>query len=416
MSRHGDPDFDELAELFLTEPDEADAAGERTGGIELVVVGSLPVRASLWLVPYVDAVAREVGPAVLVRLDEELPSLQVLRAPDALELQPWSELSEAITDLSPHVAWWIVRPPLDVTAHQMATAGCDRITILCSANQGSAVDAYGRIKTLVEAGGPGLSRLGVAVLGEDRHRAQAMHRKLSHTASTKLEVELPLVACIQKMNASTRASQRLTFGAHSRASLQTVLGWIRDAAASVAEPVALPRVATERAAVAAPPQSSEAPPVDAGPQRPIKMRPKPSIELEPKDPIETVEADEHGERALLAGHIDGVTFLGVRCPGHERLEVGVDASGRLHVMACEEQMREIPVVEAWACAHRELIDKASPDQWIDTSATTVICHVFTDTPASLADLHSTGYRLHVLTPVTVDGHRGWYYAPLNASV
>ena len=86
MSQHRDSDFDELAELFLTEPDETAGSSGRTGGIELIVVGSLPVRASLWLVPYVDAVAREVGPAVLVRLDEELPSLQVLRAPDALEL------------------------------------------------------------------------------------------------------------------------------------------------------------------------------------------------------------------------------------------------------------------------------------------------------------------------------------------
>jgi hypothetical protein len=224
---------------------------------------------------------------------------------------------------------------------------------------------------------------------------------------------------MQKMNASTRASQRLTFGAHSRASLETVLGWIREATTTVAEAVPRQRAAAEPATVAVTPRASQPPAVDGGHQRlewPIKMKPKPSIELEPKDPPQTVETDEQGSPALLAGHIDGVTFLDVRCPGHEQLEIGVDTSGRLHVVACEEQMREIRVVEAWACAHSELIDKASPDQWIDTSTTSVICHVFTDTPASLADLHSTGYRLHVLAPITVDGRSGWYYAPLNADV
>jgi len=42
--------------------------------------------------------------------------------------------------------------------------------------------------------------------------------------------------------------------------------------------------------------------------------------------------------------------------------------------------------------------------------------VFTDRPASLADLHGCDLRLHLLTPITVDGRRGWYHAPLNADV
>ena len=137
--------------------------------------------------------------------------------------------------------------------------------------------------------------------------------------------------------------------------------------------------------------------------------------MEPKKPAVALEPDEQGIPVPLAAHIDGVTPLEVRCPGHERLELGVDPAGRLHVIARHEQMRELHVVEAWASAHRELIGKACPQQWIDPAARTV-CHVFTAEPAAVADLHGSALRLHVLAPVFVDGRQGWYAAPLNAAV
>ncbi|MHC4273568.1 MAG: hypothetical protein ACYSUR_07850, partial [Planctomycetota bacterium] len=89
--------------------------------------------------------------------------------------------------------------------------------------------------------------------------------------------------------------------------------------------------------------------------------------------------------------------------------------GRLHVIARHEQLRELHIVEAWARAHRELIARACPEHWIDPAAGTV-CHVFTDEPAAVADLHGSALRLHVLAPVFVDGRQGWYAAPLNAAI
>ena len=51
--------YDELTALFVTGPDEP--RDRPTPTIELVVVGSLPVRASLWLGPYVEAISRDSG-------------------------------------------------------------------------------------------------------------------------------------------------------------------------------------------------------------------------------------------------------------------------------------------------------------------------------------------------------------------
>ena len=84
------------------------------------------------------------------------------------------------------------------------------------------------------------------------------------------------------------------------------------------------------------------------------------------------------------------------------------------MVAREADRRALHIVAAWARTHRELISLTSP-HYIDP-AVKVVCHVFTDEPSSLCDLHGTDLRLHVLAQVTVEGKRGWYAAPLNASV
>ena len=91
MSAGMDP-FDELAALFLTEPDAPGHGGCVAGqGLtpELVVIGHLPVRAGLWLTPYVDAMARQGGPAALLRLDGGGATVELLRGSEAsLPIQP----------------------------------------------------------------------------------------------------------------------------------------------------------------------------------------------------------------------------------------------------------------------------------------------------------------------------------------
>jgi hypothetical protein len=430
--------FQELADLFLTDTDappppeqhDDDDDGGATGGpgdtvvgtseVELIVVGSLPVRATLWLVPYADAIGRESGPTALIRLDDEAATLQVLQAAPDLIGQRWPNLGEAIAGIAGRVARWVVRPALDVTPGDLAAAGCRRVTILSSANEGAIVDAYQRIKSLVEASeASGASRpsLGLAVLGAERSRAERMRQQLSRTTKTFLDVELPLAACVQRMDSAIRATDCLAFTGERKPPLRSVLRWIRDATAA-AEPAPSPEPVAPTETVRAVAVSSvpvveprpEPEPADA-----VRLAPKPGAGVEPKEPAPAAEPDEHGVPVPLAAYIDGVTPLDVRCPGHEKLELGIDASGRLHVIAGEAQLRELHVVEAWARAHREIIGRACPGHWIDPAARTV-CHVFTDEPASLADLHGSDLRLHVLAPVFVDGKQGWYAAPLNAAV
>lgn len=427
MTDHVDP-FDELAALFLTEPepaaDEDDGLGAKNVIIELAVVGHLPVRAGVWLTPYADAIAREQGPTALLRLDPDVASLLLLRPSDD-DAPPAPEnatLPEAIEQLARAADTWILRPPPNTPLQQLVEAGADRLTILSSADEAAVVAAYQLIKDLVEAAehaGCKLPAMGLAVLGSDRHAAERMRQRLNRTTNTFLGIELPMTACICQMQPTIRAAD---FGRYTNEPPRTIgvyLDLIHDAIDPTertppvhAEPgppvVQVPSRPTPRAVdPAAIPRSKVAQPAR------IKVPPKPTIDVEPKQPDRALEPDEKGAPVPLAKYVDALTELSaVRCPGHELVELGVDKSGRIHVLAREAQLRDLRIVETWAKAHRELIAMACPDQQFDPAGK-IVSHVFTDTPATVADLHASDLHLHVLTPVMVEGRQGWYAAPLN---
>jgi len=444
MPRTADP-FDELAALFLTDPDRPAGDRAQRATVELLIVGHLPVRGSLWLVPYADAVAREAGPTALIRLDDEQPSLEILRGPPgAPPVSAAGTLREAIAGVAAVPASWMVRPAGGTTSGEIVAAGADRITILTSADQAAVVRAYEWVLNLVEAAERShraAPQIGLAVLGADTEVARGVMGRINQTARSNLDVELRLVACVPRMDAEVESSGSVRFSPQATPDLAEVVNWINTPAP--APPVASPELqqvpspssqseppgaleqgARSDAPEAAPVRSTEP---AAAPEPPVptavcgscgstvKLVPKPSVELETKIPAGSIEPDDRGAPVPLSHYVEGLTPLAVRCPGHERVELALDSAGRLNILGREDAMRQMRIVETWAKAHREIISMACPDQWIDPGGATVT-HVFTERPASVADLHGSDLRLHVLTPVTVDGRKGWYAGPLNAVV
>lgn len=164
---------------------------------------------------------------------------------------------------------------------------------------------------------------------------------------------------------------------------------------------------------APPPQSPATQPANGhGAPKPVKLAPKPAINYEIKHPSTALEPVADGKPVLLSTYVEGLTTLPVHSPGHERVELAVDAAGRLHLLGREQTLREMRLVESWARAHRELIAMACPQHPIDQGAKAV-CHIFSAEPVALADLHGADLRLHVLAPVQVNGHTAWYAAQLN---
>lgn len=464
MSRTIDP-FDELAAMFLSSPAPAQplqAAPPRTiapqrsqtsrvpkaaprPAIDVLVVGHLPVRAGLWLTPYADAVARDHGCVALVRLDGSEPSLQILRGPAEFTSSPQPvTLQHGIAELGGSVNAWIVRPAPGGAADstELVASGSPQVTILSSGDEAAVVAAYQVIKNLSQAAqetDSPVPAVQLAVMGCDQVAAEAVVERLNRTTVSFLGVEVRLANSLPRMDASIRSTRYMSFAHEPMPALADVLAWLKDAEqASLRRPVQSPGVigrvggeehSTESRADSAPrratlriedPQPS--PRAGNGIHRevqpaagdvPMRLRPKPAMDVEAKDTAQPREPDDHGRPIPLATHVEGLTPLIVRMPGHEHVELAVDRAGRLHVLCNEPVLRDLHVVQSWAHAHREIIAMACPQSFIDQSAT-VIGHVFTDRPAALADLHGTDLHLHVRAPVVVNGQTGWYAAPLNS--
>ncbi|MHC4711479.1 MAG: hypothetical protein ACYTA3_13985, partial [Planctomycetota bacterium] len=161
-----------------------------------------------------------------------------------------------------------------------------------------------------------------------------MQQQLSRTTKTFLEVDLRLAACVQRMGTAIRATECLAFTGEPKPPLRSVLRWIRDATAAAGPGPAAPiEVPPDTRQTAGTNGIADEPRAETEPSDAVRLAPKPGARVEPKEPAPAAEPDEKGVPVPLATYIDGVTPLDVRCPGHEKLELGIDPAGRLHVIA-----------------------------------------------------------------------------------
>jgi hypothetical protein len=250
-----------------------------------------------------------------------------------------TSLIDAVDQLGPHVGAWIVRPAPQTPLRAMLSAGNERIVVLSSAEEFARIAAYQRIKSRVEESVRTGSRgpnLGLAVLGapaEAAHRAQSL---LDETARASLGVSVPLVRCLQHADSKDQATEWIGFDERAP-DLTIILQRIRGAATVPSPPP--------------PPQPLPPPEVPAAAPR-LAPAPKVEVELEPKSPVAAAEPDRDGAPRALAGFIEDLEPLAVRCPGHERPELAVDEAGRLHILARDGDLRELLIVKAWAGGDR----------------------------------------------------------------
>lgn len=479
--------IDELAAIFMTPADAAggtngrslDAAGESATAtdtfIELLLVGHLPVRGNLWLTPYADALAREIGPVALIRLDGEQPTLEVMRGRDEWRAQiAGRPMREALTCIAGEIRGWVIRPRAGTTGalpRPETIGAADRLMLLSGADQAAAVAAYQllkRIKHEADEAEIDLPSIVMSVVGSQPESATAMVRRLQSTAMSQLSVCIELDRVLPCIDSEACSSMYLRFAGEEIEDAGEVAAMIDDALAATRrqrqptidepmpdEPMAgrmspaatanaqstsamrEPFEASRAAAneqddspdedapavawdpIVRPSASDPEPAKAAAPDAArIKLSPKPAAGREAK-PTFADRADGEGaagdgelQPAQLAVHVSGLTPIDIRSPRSSHVELAVDASGGLHLLTRDAYLRELRIVEAWAHAHRELLTMALGDDVIDPNAS-ITCHLFTSDPATVADLHGTAFKLHVLAPVEVEGRTGWYAAALN---
>lgn len=416
-----DEALDELTALFLTPAASESRHTSAPATTELLITGHMPVRGNLWVLPYADAVASESGCCTVVTLngDDEI-ALDVLRGEHVKPLRAQS-VHDTVHSLVSTTQRWMLRPTAPVQFDQVVRADADRVTILTGTDGIAVVAAYKIIKDLAAAAADAnvtLNDVGVVVVGADEQAAKEMVRRLNLTASSFLDADVKLRRCISKIDAGTRGTQHLDIVGEPCPNIDEVISWIRDADAPTEESES---TSVEHDATFAPtPDDQEPEPFVTKTEREHltsmhsngngetigKLQPK-VVEQSRQPVVEDSPASQ-----LLVEHVDGLAAIGPRCPGQESIELAVDTRGALHLLGREKCLREMRIVKAWVESHASLLVMACGEDTIDTQQD-VVCHIFSDTPASLADLHGTGLRLHVLAPVGVGDHVAWYSAPLN---
>lgn len=236
--------FDHLAGMFMTEGDDAPARTASSAPdepapapplraaaeIELLVVGHLPVRASLWLGPYADAVAEDAGTVAMVRLDGEETLAQVFGAPTFPDEA--RDAKTAIAGLGRAVDRWIVRPAAGAAPADLLAVDADRITILSSPDQVAVVNTYRLVKELHDAAVAADHRvpaIELAILGAEPEAAEQAADRIARTTAELLGVEIPLVRVLPRMIPAVSSSGLRSFPGARRPTLDEVVAWMDDA-------------------------------------------------------------------------------------------------------------------------------------------------------------------------------------------
>lgn len=463
--------FDDLADLFLgggmdgstppppsgTSAAHADASdGHVTVAashackpllVEGLVLGHLPMLASLWASQYPRMVAAtDNAPVALVRLDAGAARVELFHPPHAtpgpsrlakqaagnghstrqhaLPDRPCPDLAGAISraaQVASRIVIYSSFPADELLFTRSATISA--MAVLTGADDASAVGAYKAIKRLAgndhgAKAGDRTRMIRVAVMGSEEGKASAAFHRLADAAGSFLSIPIELAGHCRQIAGGVPGT--ILFEGPSAMTTQAVLEALarpeRHGAASMSEPV--------RSHVAVLPPSpkpaADLPVVDdtnlladvPAPQVPAVTAPTASHSGEaaaiglPSAPSSSPMPPAHTPAPSAASSTPvGLTPLPIRCPFDRTPVLAIDGAGVPQVIASgdagrsAEAIQQLLSVAAWFWTSRELLGMVCP--MLRTDARPVL-HLITDRPTDVKRLIDSELRLHVRIPPVVE--------------
>jgi hypothetical protein len=269
--------------------------------------------------------------------------------------------------------------------------------LLSGADQAAVVGAYRVLKGLITTSNENipLPTIQLVIVGAEERSAADAASRIIQTAHHQLDVQINVGQALPAMGSSTKVVSQVTFP--RRSNVVDLLGRIRNGAVVEEKCPTTPRFVEP-----SPPIFSES-----------TIEPNSEVDIEKETPNRMIEDTSKTQvSSTYASYVDGLLAITPRCPEHEHVELAVDTNGRVHVLADAQDLRDASIVSAWVVRHQELLAMACGGLQIDTS-TKPVQHLFTSDAVSVADLHGTGVRMHLLADVEVDGHVGVFCTPLN---
>lgn len=433
------PEYDALAELFLgadapaparieakpaprpadpplrlagVEPDlhsdEPPAPARDAAVIDAVILGSLPVYASAWLLQHArDQSQKDAAPVALVRTLSGECSVDVVGiAPGDIPKDAMSSLDAALAFVAASCARVLLRTG-ETSEHDLAShPAVGAITILTGVDDPALVAAYRTVKAIHSCEKP----IRIATMGAPEADARRAFDKISRAAGAFLETPVEFAGHVEKIEPAP--SVCLHRGA-SRVSLESLLDSIRSRPVPVSPPD--PEYSTD-----------ENQPSDAAPE-PDAPRDPPALATDAPTPD---DAPSHArapapiveQTPTLASRVKGLALTPIKAPGCARVEIAVDAAGRVHLLLEEQHdepraggVAELLAAGAWARTNASLLATACATLLgapVDETAAPSL-HLFTSDPRRVRPLLDADIRLHFLGRVEIDGRRAWCVAELN---
>lgn len=394
--------------------------GGASPGVEVVVLGHLPVMASAWASQYARHAADRVqGPVAVARVSGGRVRIELVPpaggaagavAGGLTEGGVRGDLDAALSVVRASARRVIVFGEGDLEERAARARGVSRVTLLSSGDEAGVVAAYGIVKRLAGAiGGCGDGdgpALHAAVMGAPPARADYVLDRLERACRTFLRLPLRRDTCIARIGGGPVGVE--VYDGPLDAPVEDLVamlavGEVGPPAFESASPDTLNALGADAASIPAPGLA----------------RPDPLGEAGPSDAVDP--GTEDAPEGLLSDLVcAGLETLEARCPGAPEVEIALDESGVLHVLARAEAYADpgralvrLATAGGWAWANRRVLGltRARGGPVIDESAA-VVSHLFTDQPARWRGLLDAPIRMHVMLPARPTAG-AWACADLN---
>tara|TARA_R110000782_G_scaffold39714_6_gene92097 strand:- start:1381 stop:2883 length:1503 start_codon:yes stop_codon:yes gene_type:complete len=409
-------------------PDAHDTSepGAERPVVELVILGHLPVRASLWVRQYACLSARKRSETVaLVRSAGGSVSIDVITGRTAAQIEPVDSVEDGVTIATTAASRVVLRVDETAEPELLERAGIDEVTILTGADEAAVVASYRLIKTLVatlddrldpEAG----PRVRVAVMGNPGPEIDAARQKITRACTAFLDRPVEILDASGRIDAT--------------GTVTVCRSDADDAATGVLD-----------ALLGAPDRPRRPTPTATTPAHPAGLRLTEHHQDEPADPQPGTVPAPAPEVVVLAGAtnapseppaevritrlreplaclIEGLTPVEARCPAAPGVELACDASGRLHAVCTDdrgagEAVAALLAASAWARANLGLLIRAEPGIAIPSADPReyddAYLHLLARRPSAARGVLDTDVTVYALAAVIAGGEEIMVATPLN---
>lgn len=382
--------------------------------VELVVLGHLPVRATLWARQYACSSAKQRDEVVgLVRAASGSTAIDLITGRDPIAAEGRVELDGAIATLHERAERVMLRVDERHEPELLERPEVETITVLTGADEAAVVASYRLVKTIEASlreryADDDSPKLRIAVMGASGEQGEDAREKLQNAVDAFIQRPVEVVIGAGRIDATGTTNIFRDQRAHL--ATRIIDGLVALAHRDEAVPAA--RVRTRRVEM----DSIHAKPIGHD------AREADAREIERASAEPRVQDGASADiRDGLCALIDGLRPIETRCPKAPGVELGTDDDGRLHLLVCDADCRDalgrLYTAQSWARDHLGLLLRAEPGLRFPDSdpraESDAVMHLISREPSALRSIYDTPVRMYALARVRVGGVVAQVATPLN---